>query len=195
MIIEREWSLSEAARMLGEPQHRLIYLCEKGVVIPDFGEAKGRGSSRRFSARNILEFAVALKLRELMMPVTAIAAINHVMRELEKLVSREIPGFSLPRSLQKSNAPELRIIIGDGPKLHFSLGLMDGPPRIFGGLDLTGLISREKGGRGSGLKKLSSSHALTVDETAAASKPETAPYKARLEVNVTAMARDLSLKV
>jgi hypothetical protein len=59
-----QWTLTEAAGLLREPQHRLIYLCEKGVVRPDYEDAKGRGSSRRFSARNLLEFAVALRLRE-----------------------------------------------------------------------------------------------------------------------------------
>jgi hypothetical protein len=28
----KEWTLTEAARLLVEPQHRLIYPCEKGVV-------------------------------------------------------------------------------------------------------------------------------------------------------------------
>jgi DNA-binding transcriptional MerR regulator len=72
------WTLTEAARLLGEPQHRLIYLCEKGVVEPDVQDAGGRGSSRRFSNRNLLEFAVALRLRELELPAAVIAAVVHV---------------------------------------------------------------------------------------------------------------------
>ncbi len=60
-----EWTLTEAARLLEVPQHRLIYLCEKEVVQPDLNDATGRGSSRRFSRRNILEFAVALRLRDI----------------------------------------------------------------------------------------------------------------------------------
>jgi DNA-binding transcriptional MerR regulator len=70
-----EWFLSETARLLGQSQHRLIHLCEKGVIVPDLGEAGGQGSSRRFSARNLLEFEVALKLRELTVPVSSIVAI------------------------------------------------------------------------------------------------------------------------
>ena len=38
--MKSEWSLSEAARLLGQPQHKLIYLCEKGVIIPDLGDAR-----------------------------------------------------------------------------------------------------------------------------------------------------------
>ena len=56
MVRGAEWTLSEAARLLRQPQHRLIYLCEKAAVIPDYADAHGRGSSRRFSARNLLEF-------------------------------------------------------------------------------------------------------------------------------------------
>ena len=72
MIVEGVWTLSEVARLFGQPQHRLIHLCEKGVVRADFEEARGRGSSRRFSRRNLLQLAVALKLRELMVPVAPI---------------------------------------------------------------------------------------------------------------------------
>lgn len=55
------------------------------MVVPDFGEAQGRGSSRRFSACNMLEFALALKLRQVMIPVAPVAAIIHVLRRfLEK---------------------------------------------------------------------------------------------------------------
>lgn len=96
-MTKSEWTLLEAARLLGEPQHRLIYLCEKRVLVPDFGEAQGRGSSRRFSARNTLEFALALKLRQVMIPVAPVAAIIHVLRAFERKVVEEIPMFRLPR--------------------------------------------------------------------------------------------------
>ena len=89
----REWTLTEAARSLGEPQHRLIYLCEKGVVQPDLEEAKGRGSSRRFSARNLLEFAVALHLRELELPASIIGAVTYTLRAFERKVQAQMPTF------------------------------------------------------------------------------------------------------
>ena len=46
-----DWTPTEAARLLEEPQHRLIYLCEKGVVEPDLQDAEGRGSSRGVAGR------------------------------------------------------------------------------------------------------------------------------------------------
>ena len=121
------WSLTEAARLLEEPQHRLIYLCEKGVVAPDVQDAEGRGSSRRFSNRNLLEFAVALRLRDLELPATLIAAVVHVLRAFEGAVGREIRGFHLPGSLRAKGAPDLRVVIGDGRRLYFTLGAGAGP--------------------------------------------------------------------
>ena len=101
MDSRREWSLSEAARLLHEPQHRLIYLCEKGVIVPDLGEAEGRGSSRRFSSRNLLEFALALRLRELTIPVGTVAAIVHVLRRFEKTVAEHL---GQPVSIDRNDA-------------------------------------------------------------------------------------------
>src|SRR4029450_9323656 len=94
-----EVTLTEAARLLGEPQHRLIHLCEKGVVVPDISEAQGRGSSRRFSPRNLLEFALALRLRATMIPVAAVAAVIHVLKTFERQVAKDLPGFTLPEGL------------------------------------------------------------------------------------------------
>src|SRR5262245_8937765 len=94
-----ELTLPEIARLLGEKEHRLIYLCEKGVVVPDIEDARGRGSSRLFSKRNILEFAVALKLREALLPTAVAAAVVEVLRAVERKLRGEIAGFCLPESL------------------------------------------------------------------------------------------------
>ena len=103
------WTLTQAARLLGEPQHRLIYLCEKGAVVPDFHDAEGRGSSRRFSARNLLEFAIALRLRELEIGVALVGAVVHVLRAFEPRVGKEFRGFRLPDSLRVPGAPDLHL--------------------------------------------------------------------------------------
>ena len=58
----KEWTLTQIANLLGLPQYKLIYLCEKGVIVTDGVDAKGRGSSRRFSARNMFEFLAAFTL-------------------------------------------------------------------------------------------------------------------------------------
>ena len=76
------------------PQHRLIHLCEKGVVVPDVHGAAGRGSSRVFSSRNFLELAVALRLRDMMLPVAAVGAVIHVLEAFEQRLRKESPPTS-----------------------------------------------------------------------------------------------------
>ena len=139
-LSDREWTLTEAARSLGEPQHRLIYLCEKGVVQPDLEDAKGRGSSRRFSGRNLLEFAVALRLRELELPASVIGAITHTVRAFERKVQDQLHAFRLPESLRGPAAPDLRVLISDG-RLYLSLGTGKRAPKVYGGIELKRFVS------------------------------------------------------
>src|SRR5437016_3928384 len=137
-----EWTLTEAARSLGAPQHRLIYLCEQGVVQPDLEDAKGRGSSRRFSARNLLEFAVALRLRELELPASLIGAVTYTLRAFERKVQDRIRTFRLPDSLRGPAAPDLRVLISDG-RLYLSLGTGKDVPKVYGGIELRKFASRK----------------------------------------------------
>ncbi len=188
--MREEWTLSEAARLLGQPQHRLIYLCEKKVVVPDLGEARGRGTSRLFSARNLLEFDVALKLRELTVPVGSIGAILYALRAFEARVERQIPGFSLPSGLRARGAPDLRAIVTDAGRLYFSLGPLGGTRKFYGGIDFSRLAASRRSRRRSRAKGDASSLDLPsldggrlVDEV-----------KARVEVSVTRIARDLDLE-
>ncbi len=187
-----EWTLVEAAQLLGVRQHRLIYLCEKGVVRPDIQDAEGRGSSRRFSARNLLEFAVALRLRELEMSVSLVAAVIHMLRSFERGVRRKLAGFHLPESLREAGAPDLRAIMGDGHRLFFSLGRGKAAPKVFGGLDL-----RELAAEGSGQQPLERALSRPVEiknqkGVGEFGKPEGSRH-ARLEISVTGIARDLKL--
>ena len=197
MIPPAEWTLSDAARLLREPQHRLIYLCEKSVVVPEFGNAKGRGSSRRFSTRNILEFALALKLRELTLPVHTVAAIIHVLRALETKVAGEIQGFDLVGGLRTKNAPDLRIIISDGRRLYFSLGTATATPRIFGGLDFRSLagMKLKPGTRRKdkfSVRDFGMGASVEPTSTAEFGGPECSRHT-RIEISVTRIAKDLPL--
>lgn len=135
------FTLAEIARRLDVPQHRLIHLCEKRVVVPDVQEAGGRGSSRIFSARNFFELAVALRLRTMMLPVTATGAVIHVMRGLEDRLRSDLPEFSLVGSLTGGRAPDLRVIISDGHRIFFSLAGTGDPPKLFGGVSINAMSS------------------------------------------------------
>jgi hypothetical protein len=132
-----EWTLADVSRLLHEPQHRLIYLCERGAIVPDRGDARGRGSSRGFSERNILEFALALRLRKLELPVTVVAAVVRVLRRFAEVVRNNELEFDIVTSLRGPNAVDLRILVKDGEQLFFLLAASAGPTKLFGPLDFT----------------------------------------------------------
>ena len=174
--------MTEAARFLGEPQHRLIYLCEKGVVQPDAQDAEGRGSSRRFSARNLLEFGVALRLRTLGIPVSVCGAVIYVLRGFERSMERQMPGFKLPGSLLEAKAPELKVIIGDDRRLYFTLGSGRSGTKTYGGVPLQDLLGSDKDSRDKG-KRL----------RGVGNEAKQGVLRAKVEVSVTGIAQDLRL--
>jgi len=188
------WTLTDAARFLEEPQHRLIYLCEKGVITPDIEDAGGRGSSRRFSNRNLLEFAVALRLRDLELPATLIGSVVHVMRAFEAAVGKEIHGFQLPESLRDKAAPDLRVVIGDGRRLYFTLGAGAGPPSVYGGIYLGDL--KEASAASGPRPKLRLVKLATTPRGASGAVDFGGPEGSRhtrVEISVTRIAQDLPL--
>jgi hypothetical protein len=155
------------------------------VVVPDIMDAGGRGSSRVFSARNFLELAIALRLRDMMLPVAATGAIIHVIKALEDKLGDEIAGFSLVDSLTGPNAPDLRVIISDGHLIFFSLSLANARPKLFGGVS----IEDVEGNAGFQAAQLTA-----IDRTAAATHfggPEGSSF-ARSEISLTVIAQSLS---
>lgn len=177
------YTLTEIARRLGEPQHRLIHLCEKGVIRPDHRDAEGRGSSRVFSARNLLEFAIALQLRAMSQPLAGARAVVHVLRGLEKEICGQIAGFELPGGLRGRSAPDLRVIVSDGSTLFFSLGRRGQKPKLFGGVPLDG-------SKPAGRSRESRKRPSRADGSFGT--PEGSRY-ARLELSITRVAQDLPL--
>lgn len=187
---EDSWTLSNVSQLLGQPQHRLIHLCEKGVIQADVDEARGRGSSRRFSRRNLLQFAVGLKLRELMIPVARIAAVMHVLGAFEQVLARDLPGFRLPDSLTDPAAPELRVIISDKRTVFFALHPRRGTSKMFGGIDLGRLSSGQRAGArqlGQKIKPIKPGG----DAPAIVFGPKSTAERGRIEISVTGLANDL----
>jgi len=186
------WTLTQAARLLGEPQHRLIYLCEKGVVVPDFQDAEGRGSSRRFSARNLLEFAIALRLRELEIGVAFVGAVVQVLRAFERRVGKELRDFRLPDSLREPSAPDLRVVIADGARLYFTLVAPGSPGRLYGGIDLQDVSSSHGSARVLDRDLTGTTTSLKRSTSKGFGGPEGSQFL-RLELSVTELARALDL--
>ena len=183
-----EWTLTEIARSLNQPQHRLIYLCEIGVIIPEFSDAQGRGTSRRFSARNIFEFSIALTLSEFHFPAAISAKFLYAVRIFEVgVTSRGIKDFSLPHSLRDAQSPELVAIITNGSVLSFSLGIPGKLKTVFGGVDI---------GNITGNSELSNIKLEARDEENKSESPiDHANHSnvATFEINLTKIAQHLEL--
>jgi hypothetical protein len=138
VVNEKEvFTLAEIEKRLKVEQHRLIHLCEKGVVVPDFEDAAGRGTMRRFSERNLFEFALALQLRRFSLPVAYIVPLIQILRAFEAFVAKEIEVFALPRSLQDKPAVRLTLVVVDGRMLSFILK-RKGETSYIGVVDLEG---------------------------------------------------------
>ena len=113
-------TLKEVQLRLGVPQHVLIHLCEKGVILPDFSDTSGRGKRREFSARNLLEFGIALALRAFEVPVATGAFVVRLLRSFERTTAKLIDGFTLTDFLLEKGI-ELVLHFYDGHLLVVSM--------------------------------------------------------------------------
>jgi hypothetical protein len=170
-------TLTQAARALGVPQHRLIHLCEKRVVVPDLHDARGRGSSRGFSRRNLFEFAVALELRRLELPVAIVRAVLAVLRSFEQAAQGLVPQFLLPDSLVGPAGLEASVLLIDGSRLYFTISKGRANRTVLGGVEIPQRGNRPRVKP----RRVSPLEAQQVIESA----------KTRAEVNLTRIARAL----
>ena len=132
----KEWTLTQIANLLGRPQYKLIYLCEKGVIVPDGVDAKGRGSSRRFSARNLFEFMVAFTLGDFHVPTNITTNLLRALRSFDKHLAKKYPLLKLPYSLTYTDCPEVKAILVKGTYLYFSIGQAKKQVVYIGGINL-----------------------------------------------------------
>ena len=88
-------TLKELADHFNRPPHRIIHLCETGVVRPTV-DAQGRGSVRRFSREDAFRVLLALELQEAGVQVPLIKplmkALDHLMELPEIKKFRDIWG-------------------------------------------------------------------------------------------------------
>lgn len=174
-------TLTQSARALGVPPHKLIHLCEKRVVVPEVREARGRGSSREFSKRNLFEFAIALEMRRLELPVSYVQAVLRVFRAFEDEAKALLGTFALPDSLLVADAPRLSLVILDGERLYFSLTRDGEPPRVFGGVNIRHPRARGRARQHQSLGRLRPDQAEQALRAA----------RTRTEVDLSRIAQDL----
>jgi hypothetical protein len=74
-------TMKDVAKLLEQPAHRIIHICEGGVVYPAV-EADGRGSVRRFSRDNIYCIKIALALQDLGIQLLLIKRLVNALWEL-----------------------------------------------------------------------------------------------------------------
>lgn len=142
------FTLSEVEEVFKIPQHVLIHLCEKQVVMPKIQQTSGRGNFRRFSQDNIFEFAVALELKKYQIPLAVIKALLIVLSATCKKISSSTNRESLISNLRHIQA-DLYIFEGTYVALEFKTVAVDPQSsnleksHIFG-IDLSGLLQKER---------------------------------------------------
>jgi len=175
------FTLTQAAKALGVAQHKLIHLCEKKVIVPDLRDARGRGSSRQFSERNLFDFAIALEMRKLELPVSFVLAVLRVLRVFEA-ESKALLGYSpLPDSLLAAGAPRLTLLILDGERLYFRLASAQRQPRILGGINIKHPRLRGRARQHQSVGRLEPAEANQILNTA----------RTRTELDLSQIATDL----
>ena len=120
MDATRDWSTTEAARLLNQPPHRIIYLFDNQVVDAPVQQAEGRGSSRRLSDRNLLEVAIATTTGRLGMGSETSRKLLGALRAWEQGMAGE--GFALPRSVEEEGGPTVRLILDENGRTHVAIG-------------------------------------------------------------------------
>src|SRR5262245_31515196 len=84
-------TMKEVADHFNRPAHRIIHLCETGVVRPTV-DAAGRGSVRRFSRDDTFFILLALKLQEAGVEVPLIKPLMKSLHNLMRV--REVKKFA-----------------------------------------------------------------------------------------------------
>ena len=105
------FTLNVAEQIFKVPQHRIIHLCETGVVKPVV-DARGRGSVRRFSRDNFFVLALALRLQDMGLLAEQIVLVGDALRWMTKMraLQKEIAEIGLIgviEALGSSEAPAL----------------------------------------------------------------------------------------
>jgi hypothetical protein len=181
----QSFTLTQASKALAVPQHRLIHLCEKRVVVPDVRDARGRGTSREFSTRNLFEFAIAVEMRRLELPVSFIQAVLRVLRSFEAEAAASLGHFVLPDSLVELGSPQLTLFIVEGERLYFRLVPKEGVSRVFGGIDIRHPRARGRARRHQGIGRLQPTEAEEI----------LAAARTRTEIDLSRIARDLATRL
>lgn len=114
----KEFIKKDIQEILGLRRGCVEHYYQQGLILPEINDPTGRGTRRRYSARNLVEFAV---IRELVASGTPIKKIKQVFDEARRLGT--IEWFDPDAEwLQKSRV--LLVVFGQGEppfEFHWSL--------------------------------------------------------------------------
>jgi DNA-binding transcriptional MerR regulator len=107
--MKREFTKKEVAEALGITPRTIHFYTDEGLVIPEKANPVGRGTTRKYSRRNLIEF---LLIRELAKNGLSLEKIKNVMN---KLRSQYDDNFLNPEGSweKKSNRQLVKLIIYD----------------------------------------------------------------------------------
>ena len=130
------------------------------------------GQFRRFSKKNLYEFAIALQIRKFQIPVDMAKIVLTVLQKFEKTLKKEMKDFDFEH-LAKKGMPEMKVFIDNGEDILFSLGK-----------DFLLKFNMSKFSK----NKKSPIHLVILNEL-----PKT--YEGRLEINISKIVKNFSKKV
>ena len=80
----QQFTKREIAELLGKPPRTISYWTDFGLVIPDITPSQGRGKTRIYSEKNLIEFGmIEIMSRELNVSLDDIQKIMNVLRQGE----------------------------------------------------------------------------------------------------------------
>lgn len=179
MSTTREWTTTQAARLLKQPAHRIIYLFDNKVVDAPTREAEGRGSSRRLSDRNLLEVAIATATSRLGVGSETTRKLLGALRTWEQGMRAD--GFTLPRSIEEEGGAIVRLILNENGGTHVAIGW---------GADTTTVTGPMGTGAGTPSAANAPARAARPGTRSGFGWPE-GSRTCRLEINVTGIAQGL----
>lgn len=79
--LDRGWSKTEAANALGITPRTVHFYTDAGIVIPEKANPKGKGTTRKYSAKNLFEILISRELAQLGI---SLARIKEAIRFLDR---------------------------------------------------------------------------------------------------------------
>lgn len=75
--MKTDWTKSEVAEIVGLTPRTIQYYTDEGIIVPGKYAPVGRGTTRKYNAKNLVEFAVVSELSRCGIPLSDIKHVMH----------------------------------------------------------------------------------------------------------------------